>query len=155
MQYVGLHNCISSPTRYGPTRHSLLDLILVKECSVVNSEVIGVYRTISDHNGVLVNIDVKINFKNSYNREIWDYKRGDFGKLNHSIGNFNWYEFLLDSNNVHLYTKLARNLIKHIFIWPKTVFPPALSQLDLMINPGLIQNYEEKLEKEIDYVNRQ
>ena len=119
MQYVGLQNCISSPTRYGPTRHSLLDLILVKECSVVNSEVIDVDRTISDHNGVLVNIDVKINFKNSYNREIWDYKRGDFGKLNHSIGNFNWNEFLLDSNNVNqacekfnqTYIHMAKNSI--------------------------------------------
>ena len=39
MNFVDLNNCIKSPTRYGPTRQSLLDLILVKECSIVNSEV--------------------------------------------------------------------------------------------------------------------
>ena len=36
---VNLTNVITTPTRHGPTRASLLDLILVKECSFSYSEV--------------------------------------------------------------------------------------------------------------------
>ena len=87
MNFVDLNNCIKSPTRYGPTRQSLLDLILVKECSIVNSEVVDIDRLISDHNGVLVNININTNFKSAYKREIWDYRRGDFEKFNEDTVN--------------------------------------------------------------------
>ena len=101
MNLVDLNNCINSPTRYGPTRQSLLDLILVKECSIVNSEVVDIDRLISDHNGVLVNININTNFKSAYKREIWDYRRGDFEKFNEDINTADWNLLLSEPNDVN------------------------------------------------------
>ena len=97
MNDTGFNNCINSPTRFGPVRNTILDLILSRECSVLNSEVIDVDRAISDHNGVLINIKTDC-FKKSYKREIWDYNNGDFNKLNQDINNVNWEEAFAETD---------------------------------------------------------
>ena len=97
MNDAGLNNCINSPTRIGPVRITILDLILTRECSVLNPEVIDVDRTISVHNGVLINIKTDC-FKKSYKREIWDYHNGVFDKVNQDINNVNWEDAIADTD---------------------------------------------------------
>ena len=99
MNDIGLRNCIDTPTRFGPVRNTILDLILIRECSILNSEVIDVDRTISDHNGVLINLKTDSGFKTAYKREVWDYRNCDFTKFNQDINNADW-ETMAEINDV-------------------------------------------------------
>ena len=97
---VILINVITTPTRHGPTRASLLDLILVKECSVSYSEVVDIDRNISDHDGVLVDIKInEFNSKKAYKRDIWLYRQADFQTFNNDIANIDWQIFLFNDHN--------------------------------------------------------
>ena len=92
-------NCIQVPTRHGINRLSLLDPILVRECSIVESEVIDIDRSISDHDATCVEIDVKTDFKNSYKRYIWIYKDGNYVNMNSEISTIDWENYLFNNNN--------------------------------------------------------
>ena len=97
---VNLTNVITTPTRFGPTRSSLLDLVLVRECSVSYSEVVDVDRCISDHNGVLVDIKLnEYNSKKAYKRDVWLYKQADFQTFNNDLSSIDWQSFLFNNHN--------------------------------------------------------
>ena len=100
MNFVGLHNHVNFPTRFGSTRQSLLDLVLVKECSISHTEVIDIDRVISDHNATLVDVHVQINIRQKFKREIWDYKNGNFEKLNTELEELNWNSLLNQANDI-------------------------------------------------------
>ena len=91
-------NVIQSPTRHGPTRQSLLDPVLIRECSIGNSEIIDIDRYISDHNATLVEVNINTKFKTIFKRNIWLYKQGNYGRLNNDIFSVNWNEFLFGDN---------------------------------------------------------
>jgi hypothetical protein len=66
-----LTNVINEPTRMG----ALLDPVIVSNIDiVVDSEVIGVDRSIRDHNATLINIKISYSIKITYMRKVWQYK---------------------------------------------------------------------------------
>jgi hypothetical protein len=66
-----LTNVINEPTRMG----ALLDPVIVSNIDiVVDSEVIEVDRSISDHNATLINIKISYSIKITYMRKVWQYK---------------------------------------------------------------------------------
>ena len=51
---------------------ALLDPVIVSNIDiVVDSEVIGVYRSISDYNATMINIKIPYSIKNTYMRKVW------------------------------------------------------------------------------------
>ena len=64
--------------RIGNTRQSLLDPVLVSECSVGFSEVIDIHRSISDHNATVVEINVNSGLNKCSTRKIWLYELEDY-----------------------------------------------------------------------------
>ena len=66
-----LTNVINEPTRMD----AILDPVIVSNIDiVVDSEVIGVDRSISDHNATLINIKISYSIKITYMRKVWQYK---------------------------------------------------------------------------------
>ena len=49
IRYYQLTNVVHGLTHFGITRNSLLDPVLVKECSVGMCEVVDIDRNVSDH----------------------------------------------------------------------------------------------------------
>ena len=99
MNHVGLQNYVNVPTRFGPSRNSLLDLVLAKECSINHVEVLDIDRSISDHNATVAEINIETNFKKNYKRDIWDYKRGNFEQFNKDIEETDWSTLFSDIDN--------------------------------------------------------
>ena len=65
---------------------ALLDPVIVANINiVVDSEVIGVDRSISDHNATLINIKIPYSIKRTYMRKVWQYKHADLLKFNNEI----------------------------------------------------------------------
>ena len=65
---------------------ALLDTVIVSNINiVVDSEVIGVDRSISDHNATLINIKIPSSIKGTYMRKVWQYKQADLLKFNNEI----------------------------------------------------------------------
>ena len=89
---------IRSPTRHGPTRLTLLDPVLIRECSIGDSEIIDIDRNISDHDATLVELKVISQFKNVFKRDIWLYKEGNYDKLNTDISSIDWNDYLFGEN---------------------------------------------------------
>ena len=87
-------NVIHGPTRIGDTRSSLLDPILVRECSVGFSSVIDIDRDISDHNATEVEIIVNSRNSTTFKREIWSYSKANFLSFNNEMLEKNWVEIL-------------------------------------------------------------
>ena len=76
---------------YGPTRDTLLDVILVSEsCKSHFSAVIDVNQTLSDHQACEADITVPFPINTSFTRDVWVYKRADYIKLNTWIYEINW-----------------------------------------------------------------
>jgi hypothetical protein len=77
-----LTNVINEPNKDG----ALLDPVIVSNIDiVVDSEVIGVGRSISDHNATMINIKIPYSIKKTYMRKVWQYKHADLLKLNNEM----------------------------------------------------------------------
>ena len=96
MSAFQLHNVITEPTRIGNTRQSLLDPVLVSECSVGFSEVVDIDRSISDHNATVVEIDINSGTNKCSTRKIWLYELGDYDQFCTKLDNINWEDLLLE-----------------------------------------------------------
>ncbi|KAK3099985.1 hypothetical protein FSP39_012969 [Pinctada imbricata] len=94
MNIYQLNNVIDTPTRIGPTRQSLLDPVLIRECSFCFSEVIPIERTISDHNATVIDLIFELENRKCYKRKVWCYESGDYVSLNEEIQQFDWSELL-------------------------------------------------------------
>ena len=97
----GLQNIIDEPTRIGNFRQSLLDPIILSEtCKSIDSSVLKVDRSISDHDGCLVSLEIPVNLKSRYKRNVWMYKHGNYDMFNNLISNFPWEETFLNCESV-------------------------------------------------------
>ena len=78
---------------------ALLDPVIVSNINiVVDSEVIGVDRSISDHNIILMQhwliSKSHTQSKKHIMRKVWQYKHADLLKLNNEISEFQWESYL-------------------------------------------------------------
>jgi ATP-dependent helicase/DNAse subunit B len=69
---------------------------------VVDSEVIGVDRSISDHNATLINIKTSYSIKKTYLRKVWQYNHADLLKLNNEISEFQWEPYLKECTDIDI-----------------------------------------------------
>jgi ATP-dependent helicase/DNAse subunit B len=69
---------------------------------VVDSEVIGVDRSISDHDATLINIKISYSIKKTYMRKVWQYKHADLLKLNNEISEFQWEPYLKECADIDI-----------------------------------------------------
>lgn len=96
-----LSNVILEPTRICQTRSSLLDPILLSDSlSCIDSSVINIDRTVSDHEGCIVCVKLPCSFKSAYNRKVWLYKRADFERFNDLISQYDWEGTFLNCESV-------------------------------------------------------
>ena len=98
MTLYDLTNVINEPTRMG----TLLDPVIVSNIDiVVDSEVIGVDRSISDHNATIINIKIPYSIKKIYMRKVWQYNV-DLLKLNNEISEFQWESYLKECTDIDI-----------------------------------------------------
>ena len=69
---------------------------------VVDSEVIEVDRSISDHNATLINIKIPYSIKKTSMRKVWQYKHADRLKLNDTISEFQWEPYLKECTDIDI-----------------------------------------------------
>ncbi len=91
MNLNSLRNVITSPTRVTDTTSTLIDPILVdQDQPILKSDVLPIPPDISDHKATLVILPHELSSSSSYTRNVWNYKRADFDKLNELIINTDW-----------------------------------------------------------------
>ena len=100
MTLYDLTNVINEPTRMG----ALLDRVIVSNIGiVVDSEVIGVDRSISDPNATMINIKIPYSIKKkTYMRKVWQYKHVNLLKLNNEISEFQWKSYLKKCTDIDI-----------------------------------------------------
>ena len=112
--------------------------MLIRECSIGNSEIIDIDRSISDHNATLVEIQINSKFKTVFKRNIWLYRQGNYDIFNNYIASLDWNEFLFNENaDLDI---ACEKFNKKLLEFAEISIPRKTSQLDLMINLGTIQN---------------
>ncbi|OWF47171.1 RNA-directed DNA polymerase from transposon BS [Mizuhopecten yessoensis] len=125
-----LSNVILEPTRIGQTRSSLLDPIFLSDSlSCIDSSVINIDRTVSDHQGCIVSVELPCAFKSVYKRKVWLYKRADFVTLNNLISQYDWNGSFLNCESVDI----ACETFTNVFIEFATMCIPTK---EVMIRPN-------------------
>ena len=88
----GYNQLVNFPTRFDTVnnRSSCLDFIITNGASFVDN--IQKYGPIAncDHIPVTFNVDAKTPKLKCYKRHVWNFKKGDFVKLNDLISNYPW-----------------------------------------------------------------
>jgi hypothetical protein len=62
---------------------------------------IEIDRQISDHDGTYVNFKCGFSNQKTYQRTIWDYKRGDYTLMKQKIIDTNWEKLINDELDVN------------------------------------------------------
>ncbi|PJE78200.1 hypothetical protein CI610_02867 [invertebrate metagenome] len=98
-----LVNVINEPTRFGQTRNTLLDPILLSDSlSSSISSTVAIDRNISDHDGCMTSIKVPGIISPSYIRKVWIYRRADFYRFNNLLSEYNWENMISNCDSVDL-----------------------------------------------------
>ena len=104
---------------------ALLDPIIYSdECEISFSDVIQIYRNISDHDATSASLWILYNLQAKYQREVWLYQHADFINLNSEIRLFDWQGFFLSSENIdEMSTKFTNKFIEFVkmYIPVKTI----------------------------------
>lgn len=109
MHRFSLINTITEPTRIG-NANTLLDPILISDTITCNSaSVIDVDRTLSDHNACVSHIQIPDKIVNTYQREVWIYKRGDYDLFNNLLNTHDWGNLFNSCDNVNEACELFTN----------------------------------------------
>jgi hypothetical protein len=113
-----LHQTIREPTHISSTYANILDILITDSPGYITSQQI-LPPIGSNHQ--IVKVEFKIQYKRdkAYQRDIWDYKKGDFVGLNRDIGIAPWrlsYELYEDIDDIAdfwygLYSELCRSKI--------------------------------------------
>ena len=86
-----LRNVITEATRVTVNTSTLIDPIIVSDNLIVmNSEVISIDNSVSDHHATAAHIKVPTVISKPMQRHVWLYKRADFQRLNNLINTENW-----------------------------------------------------------------
>ena len=103
MRLNGLRNVVTEPTRCCNTRQSLLDPIIISEnCEFLDSFVIPIDRSISDHHGTIVFMKIPSKVNKTFKRMIWDYRNANFDRCNEYISSFAWESIITDENSMDI-----------------------------------------------------
>ena len=95
-----LRNVINEPTRVSDTVSFLIDPVIVSDSGdVLDSGVVAVDNSISDHRATYLSLKIDLNLCNNYYRQVWNYKHADYIRLNELIEQFNWND-VFDSSGV-------------------------------------------------------
>lgn len=110
-----LENIIKEPTRVTPLTATLLDVVIVSEdVDVLNSGTLQVDPSVSDHSAVYMFISFSYSHETSFKREVWNYKMGDYEKLNDLISSTDWS--FINNGNLDLvceqFTTKFMNLVR-------------------------------------------
>ena len=115
----GLVNIINKPTHFDArsSNTSLLDPILITDSiPVIDCDTIPIDREISDHDGTYVSIDCGYCNRKTFQRIIWDYKRGDYLLMKNKIIETDWENVIdaeIDINSAcSNFTKTFLNIAK-------------------------------------------
>ena len=88
---------ITEPTRVTVNSSTLIDPVIVSAaCAVLDSVTMDVDVFVSAHKATYISIQININLKNSCYRAVWNYKNGNFERLNHLIRPYNWDSRIYD-----------------------------------------------------------
>ncbi|CAG2195441.1 unnamed protein product [Mytilus edulis] len=69
---------------------------------VLDKDTIPFDRGISDHDGTYVTINCGFSKRRTYNRSIWDYKKGDYDLMKQKVVETNWEFLISDASDVHV-----------------------------------------------------
>lgn len=101
LSLYNLKNIIYEPTRVIGNASTLIDPCIVTDvCTILDSGIIEVDHEISDHRATHVSVKIDFEIPNSYYREVWNYNRADFEKLNSLIEHYDWNTIFNSSTNI-------------------------------------------------------
>ncbi|XP_062594120.1 uncharacterized protein LOC134255611 [Saccostrea cucullata] len=96
-----LVNNIHVPTRISNNTRTLLDPVFTSaDIQVHDSGVLEIDPAFSDHKATYIALASNINYNRAYERKVWDYKSGDFDRLNSLIQNCDWDKYINDADNI-------------------------------------------------------
>jgi exonuclease III len=104
IQVSDLVQLVNEPTHIGPTSASLIDLVITDSPGYVKS--VDLLPPIgSRHATVYVDFLITYQRDKNYMRQVWDYDKGDYAKLNEAIRAYRWDEGLGLDNDINTKTE--------------------------------------------------
>jgi hypothetical protein len=70
--------------------------VITDSIQVIDSDTVEIDRQISDHDGTYVTFKCGFSNQKTYQRTIWDYKRGDYTLMKQQIIDTNWEKLIND-----------------------------------------------------------
>ena len=120
----GLVNIINKPTHFDARsgNTSLLNPILITDLiPVIDCDTIPIDREISDHDGIYVSIYCGYCNRKTFQRTIWDYKRGEYLLMKNKITETDWENVIdaeVDINSTRSnFTKTFLNIAKNVHFY--------------------------------------
>ena len=121
---------INFPTRFDPDndRSACLDYIITNDTTFVNN--ISSYGPIAncDHIPISFQINSRIPNAKNFTTHVWNFKRGDFGKLNRKLAEYPWDTiFIIDDLDtiVDTWTDIFLELAKECIPYTKITVRPS------------------------------
>ena len=111
---LGLTQLIRGPTH---NKGGTLDIVLTRSESNITDIKILDYDEIckSDHRPIKFNIKGKVNRSKAPKRQIYNFKKADWVKLNEDLSNTNWNEVIHNTSNMNLnWNKFKHTLFEHV-----------------------------------------
>ncbi len=125
----GLSQLVDFPTRFDViyNRSSCIDFIITNESSFVKN--ISSYGPVAncDHIPVAFQINAKIPKQKTFTRHVWNFKKGDFDKLNQKLAEYPWDTiFIIDNIDdiVDTWTDVFLDLAKECIPYSKIIVRP-------------------------------
>ncbi|WP_293138076.1 reverse transcriptase family protein, partial [Moritella sp.] len=110
---LGLTQLINQPTH---DKGNTLDVVLTKfPCNVSNLKVLDKdYICKSDHYGINFELNSKAKRQKSIKREIYNFKKANWTKLNEDLSKINWHRLLHTNNIEHGWNFFKQNLFENV-----------------------------------------
>ena len=113
--FYNFQNVISEPTRVTAQTSTLLDPVFISpNISRLDSGVLPVDPTISDHKATFLNLSFSYNCNTSYKRLVWNYKRADYSSFNDQLEAVDWEVLICNAPNVDTATDNFTNTFLEI-----------------------------------------
>ena len=111
---LGLTQLVNQPTH---NKGNTLDVVLTNfPCNISNLKVLDRdYICKSDHHGITFQVKAKAKREKSIKREIYNFKKANWTKLNENLSNLNWRRLLHTNNSIeHTWKIFKQTLIENI-----------------------------------------
>ena len=114
LEYNGLTQSISEPTRTTQHHASILDLVITNSSSLFTHSGILSSPSNCDHSIIFANMNVDIYKCHAFRRQVWNFSNVDVSALNNALLGVNWNQLFENQSNIDVAYQKWYSKFRHI-----------------------------------------